>query len=134
MKKLLVLAAVCLMGAGPIPPVSSGATYRVSVQGTTGPTGATGPQGSLNPGVAFADGGAVAASTVFVWEVGHCIASSNVCATQTLHFSSGNPFCVCSDNSTTLGACATDFVDAGQVVVKTFGATDTATWMCLGLQ
>lgn len=70
-------------------------------------------------------------STASHWEMGACTASSNACPSQTLHFSS-TPYCVCSDDASTLGACSVTGVTAIAVVPKTFGATDVATWMCFG--
>jgi hypothetical protein len=70
-------------------------------------------------------------STASHMEIGACTASSNACPSQTLHFSAV-PYCVCSDNASTLGACSVTSVTAIAVVPKTFGATDVATWMCFG--
>lgn len=84
--------------------------------------------------VSYVGGSAAATTTQYVVEAGTCTASSNACPSTTLHFSGGTPICTCSDTNSTLGACSATSITSGSVVFKTFGASDVATWICIGLQ
>ncbi len=74
------------------------------------------------------DGGAIPGLQM---ELGECTASSNACPAQALHFSA-TPMCFCTDQSTTLGACSMTSTSSTSTTPKTFGASDVASWMCIG--